>query len=753
MAEDATLSEESTEDRGSERDILAEAKEAFELALEVEDENRKLAAEDLRFARLGEQWPEQIRKQRELDHRPILTINKLPAFIRQVVNDARQNKPSIKVHPADSGADMETAEIMNGLIRNIEYTSDAEIAYDTATECAVSMGWGYFKIDIDYAYDDTFDLDLLIHRVADPFSIYGDPFSRAADSSDWNSAFETEWMTYDDFKAEYPDEEDPKDWSDITHRANWLNDKEVMVAKWWQREEVKRIVLQLSDGRTIDEDEASKPAELPEDYGVLPEGFSFTQLDLLEMEGVTVQRKRETRSWKVKRHILTGGKVLKTEDWPGKYIPIVPVYGDEVIDEKGTRHLRSLIRDAKDAQRQFNYWRTTATELIALSPRVPYIGPKGAFASDAKRWATANTESHPYLEYDVAGGGQAPQRQPLDTGVAAGALQEALNASDDMKSIVGIYDPSLGARSNETSGRAILARQKEGDVSTFHFQDNMSRAIRHAGRILIDLIPKVYNSERIVRVIGEDGDAESVPLNKPVPQTDENGQPQMQPVMAPNGQPMMGPDGQPQMEPATRIFDLTAGKYDLTVTTGPSYTTQREEAREQMVAMAQAFPPFMQVAGDLIAKSMDWPGADEIAKRLKSTLPPQMTGGLPPEIQQQMQQGMAMIQSQQQQMKQMADYIAKLEGDLTVDREKNAIDRFEAETDRLETFGKLQSEFNVQVPDTGGQYGDFNGFLEFAKANKLNADADLTRVRTMREAMPQPQPMPQQPSQNPAFRG
>src|SRR5205807_7540548 len=251
--------------------------------------------------------------------------------------------------------------------------------------------------------------------------------------------------------------------------------------------------------------------------------------------GGTRGRGRAARSWRVTQTILTGAEVLEENVWPGKFIPIVPVYGDEVAIE-GKRHLRSLVRDAKDPQRMFNYWRTASTELVALAPKAPFIGPKGSFTTDAAKWATANVENHAFMEYDDRG--TAPQRQPF-AGVPAGALQEALNASDDIKAIIGLYNASLGDSGNEVSGRAILARQREGDVSTFHFIDNLSRAIEHGGRILIDLIPLVYTGNRIVRVLGPDDVAANVPLN---------------------------------------VCDLGRGKYDLTVETGPSCTTRRVAA-------------------------------------------------------------------------------------------------------------------------------------------------------------------------------
>lgn len=640
-------------------DLLKDALEAFRLAADAENENRKTAEDDIRFCDLEEQWPESVRKQRQTDKRPCLTINKLPAFKRQVVNDARQNKPSIKVHPVDSAADKETADIMSGLIRNIEYVSNADVAYDTAMEHAVTGGFGYFTVDLDYAHDDTFDLDILIKRVADQFSIYGDPSSKEADSSDWNTAFEVEMFRKEDFEKQFKGASkvdwDADSYSDLT--APWVEESQVMVAKWWRREEIEHEIVRLSNGVIIPADKLKDPAFMA----------------YVEMEGLTVEASRTSKTWKVVRHLLSGAEVLKeAEPWPGRYIPIVPVYGEE-INLKGERHLRSLIHRAKDAQRQFNYWRTAATELVALAPRVPFIGPVGSFVTDAGKWNTINTSSHSHVEYDIVDGmAAAPQRQPFSE-IPAAALQEAMNASDDMKAIMGLHDASLGARSNETSGVAINARKKEGDVSTFHFSDNMSRAIRHAGRILIDLIPHVYSQERVIRVMGEDGTPEAVPLGQP------------QPVMGPDGQPQMQPDPQTgQMVPMTRVIDLTSGKYDLTVATGPSYTTRREESAQQMIGLAQAYPAMLEKAGDLVVKSMDFPGADDLAERLQ----PGATG-LPPELDKQIKEG-------QQKLQQLEAENAQLKGDnalkakeLDVKQVELEVKMFEAETDRIRAQKEL----------------------------------------------------------------
>jgi hypothetical protein len=706
--------------KGEERDLLEEGKEAFQAAVDAESDNRKEAVDDINFARLSNQWPEDIRAAREQDNRPCLTRNLMPSFIRQVVNDARQNKPSIKVHPADDTADVQTAEIMNGLIRNIEYTSNAEVAYDTATESAVSMGWGYFKIDYDYAYDDSVDMDITINRVANPFSIYGDPLSMAADSSDWNTAFEEEWLSKDKFEAQFPDEE-KIDWDfDFDGAEDWRRDKELRLVHWWQREEVERPMAVLSNGAVVDM------------------AVFEAQAGLYALSGIQFSRLHVGRSYKVKRHLMTGEKVIRTDDWAGKYIPIIPVYGDEVIDENGKRHFISLIRDAKDTQRQYNYWQSTATELVALAPKVPFIGAKGSFLSDAKSWATSNTDNHPYLEYDVVPGAQPPQRQPLDTGAAAGALQQAMTAREDMGAIIGIRAENA-EQINEASGRALLVRQRKGDVSTFHFQDNMSRAIRHAGRILIDLIPKVYDAQRVVRIMGEDGVPQNVPLKTPIPVRDAQGQPQTREVPT--------PDGSVRLEPVTRIYDLTVGKYDLTVSTGPGFQTKREEAAVQMTEYMRVFPGAAPLIGDLVAKNLDWPGAEEIAKRLKTMLPPQLQeGGLPPQVTQMIEQGKQTITQQGKLIEQLQAYILKLESDRTNDARKVDVDMYEAQTDRMEAFAKFQKQ-GTEVPDRPGPYGDFEGIVAAAEANKLNATAEreranagLAAAKAIREMQPQAAP-------------
>ncbi|MFZ5789766.1 MAG: portal protein [Pseudomonadota bacterium] len=651
-------------------DTLAEAREAFELCAEAEAENRAAALDDLRFARLGEQWPDEVRRRRERESRPCLTINKLPAFVRQVVNDARANKPAIKVWPVDDAADPATAAVMNGLIRNIEQVSDADVAYDTAVEFAVTMGFGYFRIGIEYAFDDSFDKELRIQRVANPFSVFGDPHSTAADSSDWNMAFVTELMPKPLFEKRWKGAR-PVDWEDLGYtrlQPPWAEEDRVLVAEWWSRAEIDRPILLLSSGEVVDRAAYEKGR------------------DLFDLLGVAVKAERTTKSHKITQRLMTGAEILETNQWAGRYIPIVPVYGDE-INLEGKRLFKSLIRDAKDAQRMFNYWRTTTTELVALAPKAPFIGPKDAFSAAPEKWDTANTESWAYIEYE---GPVPPQRQPF-TGVPAGALQEALNASDDMKAIIGMYDASLGARSNETSGRAILARQREGDVSTFHFIDNLSRAIRHAGRVLIDLIPLVYTPGRMVRVLGPDGrTAANVRLGLQRPDDGYRvSEGASAPAMAQPQAPMADTRSLASglgFDPSG-VYDLSAGKYDLVVEAGPSYSTKREEAASQMIELLRAFPQAAPVIGDLLAKNLDWPGAEEIADRLKTLLPPSLQGPDDPRVPQ-LEAALRQLQAKLQ----------RLEADKSIEAAKLQVEAFEARTSRLKAEAELRRAAAAATP-------------------------------------------------------
>lgn len=626
-----------------ESDVLKDALAQFKEASDAASENRNDAKDDIEFARLGKQWDDAIATQRSKEGRPMLTINRMPSFARQVINDARLNKPSIHARPATGGANRLTANAIDGLIRHIQNQSAAHIAYDTGIESAVYGGFGYWRVDLDYAFNDSFDLDICIKSIENPFSVYGDPKPESYTAEDWSYAFLVEDISQDSFKRRFPKAE-VVDFKDLDEsQADWAGESTVRIAEWWERKESTKTIVKLSDGTILD-------AEV-----YLRERLLF------DASGLVVTGEREARSYEITHRLITAAEVLEEKPWAGCYIPIIPVYGD-VVNLEGKRHFRSLIRDAKDPQRMFNYWRTTATELVALAPRVPYIGPRGAFNTDAEKWATANRVSHAYIEYDPVPGQQGPMRQPLDGGVAAGALQEALNASDDMKSVMGLFDASLGAKSNETSGRAIMARQREGDVSTFHFIDNRDRAIEYTGKVIVDLIPKVYTGKRVITILGED-------LRKEA--TVQLGQPQV----------VQGPDG----NPVTHIFDLTAGKYAVVIKKGQSYTTKREEAAAQQIEFAKV-TGVGQLFADVIAKNMDWPGADIIEQRVLRSLPPHIAGNGPTPQEQQMMQAIQQLQQALQKATQELQAAkSDQEGDAmkaTVDMEKVAVDREKIQVER-----------------------------------------------------------------------
>lgn len=658
------------------KSIHDEALDVYEMSIGADSINRQNQRDDLLFIKMRQQWPEDIRRAREEQGRPCLTIDQLGPVVRQVVNDCRLNKPEIKVKPVDSHGDPRTAEIIGGLIKNIEYSSNADVAYDTAVDYAVSSSRGYMRVVSQYATDDAFEQDLVIQHVADPMTVIPDVYSTAADSSDWNYCFVLERVT----KAEYRKRFRGKDvvsWDDLaTLNDDWFGDDCATIAEYWKREEVPAWVAMLSNGET------KKFDEEPDEGQVVEEGQPFidamgelvvdpmTGEPLWQEEPVTVMAVRETKSYKVTQYIISGKEVLSKTDWPGKYIPIVPVYGEDFIYE-GRRYFVSLVRPAMDAQRMKNYWRSTSTELVALAPRVPWIGHESAFmGEDAAKWETANSENHAFIS--VPDGIDLPQRQSQPV-IPAGALQEAANATDDIKTITGVYDASLGARSNETSGRAIMARQREGDVSTFNFIDNLSRAIRHLGRIIVDLIPHFYSVDRMIRIINPDGTPETVRITTPE---------QYQEYQAKVAQ---------SVEEMEQVYALGIGKYDVAVESGPSTTTQRQEANEFFVSLIQAVPQYADVIAPFALKTFDAPGVTDLVKEMEKRMaeaaqkqgqPTQPT----PEDQIKMQEAQAKAQAEQEQLR--------------LKQEEIAVKAFEAETDRIRAM--MEAREPTQTPRVYG---------------------------------------------------
>ena len=601
--------------------VHKEALARFERAKKAEAENRQEAENDIRF-RNGDQWPQKIKNER--GDRPTLTINRTDAFVRRVVNELRRNRPSIKVAPADSKASLDVARIMGGIVRNIERNSQADRAYDTAADQAVGSGFGHFRIVTEYCDEQGFQQDLRIKRIPNQFTVYSDPDANEADWADAQWRFVTELVHPDDFEDEYGFR--PASFTEIGDNslADWYDGEKVRVAEYWRIVTNKIRVYQMPDGQIVRG--GKNDAEM---------------LAALKVQGI-VPRTREVEQKRVEQYMLTGEGVFKKGEWLGKFIPVVSVIGREAWIE-GKRVIMSLIRHAKDPARMYNYWASMETEQVALQNKIPYLVPKGAIDDPdiRKRWESANVTPYPFLEFDVVNGMQ-PQRQPGPT-LSDGAREGRISAVEDLKAVLDMQDPTMGRPiTGDASGIAVREYKQQGDTATFDFTDNVAKAIRQCGRILVDLIPKIYDGPRIARMLNEDGTTQQVPVNQPA-----------------------------VIDGIQQIYDLRVGTYDVSVDVGPSYQTQREESREGQIALITAQPELAGVIGDLVIANMGWPQAEEMAARVRKSMDPSITGdALPPQVQQQMEQGKQMIAQLQDALQQAQNHIREQQFDV----QKHAID-------------------------------------------------------------------------------
>jgi hypothetical protein len=613
----------------SEADILATARSRLDLAVSALSESREDEVDDLKFYAGSPdnhwQWPADVLATRgavqgqTINARPCLTINKLPQHVRQVTNDMRQNRPGAKVIPVDDKADLQVAEILNGMIRHIEYISDADVAYDTACENQVSYGEGYIRLLTEYCDDDTFDQDIKIGRVRNSFSVYMDPTIQDPTGADAKWCFITEDVTRADYERMYPEAAPITTLQSLgvgdQSISNWLNEDTIRIADYYYID-YDRATLNLYPGNQTAFDGTPEDKTLRQTYG-------------------KPKRTRQADRPRVKYCKINGYEILEKNEWAGKWIPVVRIVGNE-FEVDGRLYVSGLVRNAKDAQRMYNYWVSQEAEMLALAPKAPFIGYGGQFEGYEEKWKTANTNNWPYLEInpDVTDGQGAvlplPQRaQPPMA--SSGLLQAKSGASEDIKSTTGQYNASLGQGGNERSGKAILARQREGDVGTYHYGDNLTRGVRHIARQLVDLIPKIYDTQRVARIIGEDGVTKMAKINPD----------QEEPVREVRNQEGIVID---------KIYNPGVGKYDVVATTGPGYATKRQEALEAMGQLLQGNPQLWAVAGDLFVKNMDWPGAQEMAKRFAKTIDPKLIndGEESPELQAAQQQIQVMSQQMEQ---------------------------------------------------------------------------------------------------------
>ena len=662
----------------SDSDVLSTARDRLSMAISAYSESREDELDDLRFYAGSPdnqwQWPADVLATRgavqgqTINARPCLTINKLPQHVHQITNDQRQNRPSVKVIPVDDNADVEVAEIYNGMIRHIEYISDADVAYDTACENQVAYGEGYIRILTEYCDDNTFDQDIKIARVRNSFSVYMDPLIQDPCGSDAEWCFITEDLSQEEYHRLFPNASPVSTLETLgigdQNLSQWLNTNTIRIAEYFYCEYDKRT-LNLYPGNVTAFDGTPEDKELRKVYG-------------------KPKKSRQADRKKIKWCKINGYEILEEQEWAGSCIPVVRIIGNE-FEVEGRIYISGLVRNAKDAQRMYNYWTSQEAEMLALAPKAPFIGYGGQFEGYETQWKTANTNNWPYLEVnpDVTDGQGAvlplPQRA-LPPMAQTGLIQAKMGASEDIKSATGQYNASLGQTSNERSGKAILARQREGDVGTYHYQDNLARGVRHIGRQCVDLIPKIYDTQRIARIIGLDGETKMVKID-PM---------QAEPVRKIQNQEGIVID---------KIYNPSVGKYDVVVATGPGYATKRQEALEAMAQLLQGNPQLWAVAGDLFVKNMDWPGAQEMAKRFAKTIDPKLMGDAEdnPELQAANQQMQAMA-AELDQLHQMLQNVGKSMEAQDMERKdyEAKIKAFDAETKRISAVQAGMSEQQIQ---------------------------------------------------------
>ena len=717
-------------DKYDSRDVLSTMRSRFTMAMSAMSESREDELDDLRFMAGSPdnqwQWPADVLATRgsvqgqTINARPCLTINKLPQHVKQVTNEQRQNRPSGKVIPADDKADVEVAEIFEGMVRHIEYMSDSDVVYDTACENQVTYGEGYFRILTEYCRDDSFDQDIRLGRIRNGFSVYMDPTIQDPCGSDAEWCFITEDVPKSEYERLFPDAAPLSSMLaqgvGDSSLSQWLTENTIRIAEYFYYEHTP-TKLNLYPGNQSYFDGS------PEDKQMKAMGVKPLRSRMVDVKKVIWMK-------------TNGYEVLEKQEWAGKWIPVIRVIGNE-FEVDGRIFVSGLVRNAKDAQRMYNYWVSQEAEMLALAPKAPFIGYGGQFEGYEMQWKTANTTNWPYLEVnpDVTDGMGAtlplPQRAPPPL-AQTGLIQAKMGASDDIKATTGQYDSSLGATSNERSGKAILARERQGDVGTFHYGDNLTKAIRFGTRQLIDLIPKIYDTERIARIVGIDGEVSMVKINPTQPEpvkkiVDEQG------IVI------------------EKIYNPSVGYYDVVATTGPGYMTKRQEAMEAMAQILQGNPQLWAVAGDLFVKNMDWPGAQELAERLAKTIDPKILAGgdEDPALAAAQQQIQAMGQEMEQMHQMLANVGKSIEmQDLERKDFEAQIKMYDAETKRAVAMAAAMTPEQIQDIVMGTVHGMMTTG-DLVNVMQRDEAMDLQEEDMKEQQMEQPQGQPMAPEGQP----
>ncbi len=675
--------------------IHKEALKRWKIAEDYEASFRRISEDDLKFVHGDSnnhyQWPTLITNERELSGRPYLTINKTKQHCNLIINDCKQNKVSIRIHPTGDKSTKEAADTFESLIRHIEYESNAASAYDKAIEDQVYIGLGIVKIETDYIDSDSFDQDIFIKRCPNPYAFYFDPNSKLADKSDMAFAFEFENITKEKFDRDYPDfKNDYASDNFDSNKDDWSNKDTIRIANYWRKIVEKDTLIVFDD-------------ELGQQIIIKQSDLDDLQKEYVKSLPKEAIKKREIKQEKVEWYKINGNRIIENGHWAGKYIPIIPFIGEEVVingkmDRKG--HVRSL----KDPQRQYNYYTSSAVEAVALQTKTPYIGQADAFEG-RNEWSNANTENRAYLAYNGRdiNGNQIPRPERLAPAVMPEAFLKGLSISQqEMMMVSGQYQAQMGEQENAKSGRAIQERQRQGDRANYHFIDNQATAIRQVGRIILDLVPNIYDTARVKTILAENGTQTKINIDPNALQASNKIKDDINEKIV------------------ETIFNPKIGKYLIQSDVGPAFATKREDAANAITQIVQSSPSLLPVIGDLLFKSLDFPNSDDIAERLYNMIPPQaLKKAPPPELQQAQQQ----LQHMQQVIQQLNQALKEKDIQIKDRALQNQTNMYRAETERARALSNMPPEVpleQIQPALQKAQQDLLSSTLN--DAQKINAD-------------------------------
>lgn len=634
--------------------IVKEARDRFEICEGYFSHAYTMWRQDYRFGHADSdnmaQWPDALLTTREIAQKPTLTVNKTRIHCLQIVNDAKQNKPGIVVHPTTTEATYEAAEVFEDVVRHIENRSRAQQAYDKASEHQVFGGLGYCRVTTEYASPMGFDQEIRIGGVRDPLSIYMDPDAKEVDKSDAEYAFEFDDMSVEKFKREYPGHPEAVNSATLNNTSydGWISKDHVRVANYWRKKHEKVVLVSVIDPNTGERRTVPKKT------------LSLDLIRQIKKEKAWDYRERDSDVVTVECIKIAGTTVIDRYDWLGKWIPLVPCIGEEVMID-GQLDLKGHVRYLKDAQRMYNYNTSAEVEFGALQTKIPFLGPADAFEGYEEYYANANLQNLGYLPYKHRDdqGNEIPAPQRVQPPQMSSVFLKGMDiAQQELMMASGQYQSQMGEQENAKSGKAIAERQRQGDNATYHFVDNHAIMVRQIGRIVVDLIPKIYDTTRILRIRGEDGILKNI-------------------VVDPQAQMAVQKQQEAARQEVEIIFNPNVGEYAVEVDVGPSFATRRQEAWNAIVQILTQSPQLIPVVGDLLFQNADFPGADEIAKRLRRMAPPQALGEEPN----------PQLMEANDKMDKLMGMVERLNGELKDKSAEVNIKAFDAATRRLVAIG------------------------------------------------------------------